>query len=414
MSDKRVAILHYASPPVVGGVEATIAFHARGLAARGYHVRVISGRGGTFDPRVETVILPRLGSTHPDVLSTKRELDQGIVPDSFEPLVTQIAHELRPLLEDCDAVIVHNAHSLNKNLPFTAALAKLTEALSTRWIAWCHDLAWTNSQYQPELRDGYPYDLLRTVWPDTTYVTVSEARRPELAGLLKVDPNSIEVVVPGVDPAGFFSWTQTTKRLVDTLGWMDADGLLLLPARLTRRKNIALALRVLAEIRAQSGRDFRLIVTGPPGPHNPANPGYLGELLDLRRELNLDDSVHFLYQYGESADEPLIPDDATMADLYLTCDALFFPSTQEGFGIPVLEAGLAGIPAFCADIPPLRGTGGDDAVYFDPVNGTPAEIASTLLHTLDDDRRFRLRNRVRQQYRWDAIIDTQIVPLIEG
>lgn len=414
MSDKRVAILHYASPPVVGGVEATIAFHARGLAARGYHVRVISGRGGTFDPRVETVILPRLGSTHPDVLSTKRELDQGIVPDSFEPLVTQIVHELRPLLEDCDAVIVHNAHSLNKNLPFTAALSKLTEALSTRWIAWCHDLAWTNSQYQPELRDGYPYDLLRTVWPETTYVTVSEARRPELAGLLKVDPNSIEVVVPGVDPAGFFSWTPTTKRLVDTLGWMDADGLLLLPARLTRRKNIALALRVLAEIRTQSGRDFRLIVTGPPGPHNPANPGYLGELLDLRRELNLDDSVHFLYQYGESADEPLIPDDATMADLYLTCDALFFPSTQEGFGIPVLEAGLAGIPAFCADIPPLRGTGGDDAVYFDPVNGKPAEIASTVLHTLDGDRRFRLRNRVRQQYRWDAIIDNQIVPLIEG
>ncbi|MDL1900520.1 glycosyltransferase family 4 protein [Anaerolineae bacterium CFX9] len=414
MSNKRVAILHYASPPVVGGVEATIAFHARGLAARGYHVRVISGRGGTFDPRVETVILPRLGSTHPDVLGVKRALDQGTVPPEFEPLVTQIVQELRPVLEDCDAVITHNAHSLNKNLPFTAALAKLTEDLSTRWIAWCHDLAWTNSQYQPELREGYPYDLLRTVWNDTVYVTVSEARRPELAELLRIDPGAVEVVVPGVDPAGFFHWTPVMQRLADRLGWMDADGLLLLPARLTRRKNIALALRVLAEIRSQSGCDYRLIVTGPPGPHNPANPGYLGELLDLRRDLELDSSVHFLYQYGESEDDPLIPDDATMANLYLTCDALFFPSTQEGFGIPVLEAGLAGIPAFCADIPPLRGTGGEDAFYFDPVNGAPAEIAALVLRTLDNDPRFRLRNRVRQQFRWDAIIDHQIIPLIEG
>jgi glycosyltransferase involved in cell wall biosynthesis len=191
---------------------------------------------------------------------------------------------------------------------------------------------------------------------------------------------------------------------------LDADGLLLLPARLTRRKNIALALRVLAEVRARSGQDFRLVVTGPPGPHNPANPGYLGELLDLRRALQLDNAAHFLY---ELTDPPLIPDDSTLFNLYQLADALFFPSIQEGFGIPVLEAGLAEVPIFCSDIPAFRSTGAEDVSYFDPVGESAGEITERILETLLTSPTFRLRVRVRQDYRWDEIIRRNLVPLLE-
>lgn len=41
----RVAILHYAAPPIVGSVESTIYHHARVLAQAGYDVGVIAGRG---------------------------------------------------------------------------------------------------------------------------------------------------------------------------------------------------------------------------------------------------------------------------------------------------------------------------------------------------------------------------------
>jgi glycosyltransferase involved in cell wall biosynthesis len=197
-----------------------------------------------------------------------------------------------------------------------------------------------------------------------------------------------------------------------TLSLLDADGLLLLPARITRRKNIALGLRVLAELRDQSGRDVRLIVTGPPGPHNPSNPGYLGELLALSKDLNIEPYAHFLYAYGQG-DDPLIPDDDTMSNLYQLSDALLFPSTQEGFGIPMLEAGLAGLPIFCADIPALRTTGLNDAHYFDPLQDSPSIIANRLLSVLDNSAAARLRIRVRQSYRWDVIIREQVVPLLE-
>lgn len=405
---KRIAILHYASPPVVGGVESTIAYHARGLAALGYAVRVISGSGGDFDDHIETRIDPLFGSKQPEVLAVKQELDSGQVTPAFETLVERQIAALRKMLDSCDVCIVHNVHTLNKNLPLTAALARLHQP---RFIAWCHDLAWTNPQYQPELHDAYPWNLLRQKWPNTHYVTVSESRQAELAQLLGVSTQDITVVVPGIDPARFWNWTQTMEIIESRLHLLEADGLLLLPARLTRRKNIGLALHVLAEVRLQSGQDFRLVVTGPPGPHNPANPGYLGELLDLRHTLQLDNAVHFLY---ELANPPLIPDDSTLFNLYQLADALFFPSIQEGFGIPVLEAGLAGVPVFCSDIPAFRSTGAKDVSYFDPIHDTAGEIAGCILQTLTASPSFRLRVRVRQDYRWDEIIRNKLVPLLEG
>ncbi len=390
-----------------------IAHQARGLAKLGYSVRVVSGQGEPFDAGVETIIHPLLGSIHPDVLAVKNGLDQGIASPAFESLVNQIEGILRDALTDCDVCIAHNLLSLNKNLALTAALARLHTRAGFRLIAWCSDLAWTNPQYLPELHDGYPWDLLRQPWVNTRYVTISQTRRIELAQLLNISPDSIALITPGIDPAAFFRWTPTTTGLVEQLGLLDADGLLLLPARLTRRKNIGLALRVLAALRRQSSLDFRLIVTGPPGPHNPANPGYLGELLRLRQELNLETSAHFLYTFGESSDKPLNLDDDTIADFYRLVDALFFPSIQEGFGIPILEAGLSGVPIFCADIPPLRGTAGEDATYFDPTQDDPEAIATQVLNTLASKATYRLRGRIRRNFRWETIIREQLIPLLE-
>ncbi|MCA9902423.1 MAG: glycosyltransferase family 4 protein [Anaerolineae bacterium] len=410
---KRVAILHFASPPTIGGVETTIFYQARGLADLGYSVKVISGVGGCFDERVPTAIEPLIYSKHPDVLAVKTELDRGQITPAFDRLTRSLYDTLKAQLADSDVCIAHNVHTLHKNIALTAALACLTERQSLHQIAWCHDLAWTNPQYQAELHAGYPWELLRTVWKHTTYVTVSEPRQQELAQLLGLETAQIEVMVPGVDPERFWQWTLAMTLLEKHLHLLDADGILLLPARLTRRKNIGLALKILAALRNLSDQDFRLIVTGPPGPHNPGNLGYLGELLDLRHALQVDEYVHFVYAYGESPDQPLVLDDASIANLYLLADALIFPSIQEGFGIPILEAGLAGLPVFCADIPPFQTSGQNDAYYFDPVDANPDIVAKHILEAIEYDARSRLKKRVRKTYRWETIIRERLLPLLE-
>ncbi len=55
-------------------------------------------------------------------------------------------------------------------------------------------------------------------------------------------------------------------------------------------------------------------------------------------------------------------------ELYRTARGFVYPSTFEGFGMPVLEAMAAGVPLACSDIPVLREVAGECALYFDPLD----------------------------------------------
>ncbi len=55
-------------------------------------------------------------------------------------------------------------------------------------------------------------------------------------------------------------------------------------------------------------------------------------------------------------------------DLFRCARAFVYPSTFEGFGMPVLEALAAGVPVACSDIPPLREIAGGAAMFFDPAS----------------------------------------------
>ncbi len=410
MSAGRVTIVHYAAPPVVGGVEVTIFHHARGLQERGYKVTVVAGRGEPFHPAVELRLIPEVDSRHPDVLTVGQALAKGEVPPLFHVLREQLRERLRPICQASDVVLVHNAITLHKNLPLTAALYDLAEANISRFVAWCHDFAWQDDLYIPEMHPGYPWDLLRTPWPRVRYVVVSEHRQRQLAELLALPAEAIAVVPPGVDVAAFFKWEPATQRLVHRLGLLDVEPLLLLPARVTRRKNIEFAIRVLAALREEMP-DAALVVTGPPGPHNPANQAYLQALRDLSAQLCVQERVYFLYEYGSDG-SPLYVTDAMMSDLYHLADVLLFPSKREGFGIPVLEAGLARLPIFAADIPPVRESAGEWAVRFDP-DGDPRTVAQAIAERLATDPLYQMRRRVLRFYTWERIMETKILPLLQ-
>ena len=303
-----------------------------------------------------------------------------------------------------------NAFSLHKNLALTAALFDLNRARVTRFIAWCHDLAWRDPLYAGELHEGYPWDLLRNAWDGVQYVVVSQHRQLELAALLHMTPSDVQVVNPGIDVAEFLKLEPETRRLVDRLDLLAADPLMLMPTRITRRKNIEMGLRITLAVRKLSP-GAALVVTGPPGPHNPANGAYLEELQSLRRELGLTDCVRFLHE-EEDGGMPLAVSDAMMSDLYQLADLLLFPSRYEGFGIPILEAALARLPIFAANIPPVRESAGTLARLFD-LSSAPEEVAWLIGLGLSNDDRYHLRRRVKQQYTWRAKVVNELIPLIE-
>lgn len=408
-----VAILHYAGPPGIGGVEVTIQHHARLLANDGHHVRIIAGSGSANHTRVEVRLDPLFGSRGRVLERINAQLATGEISDEFRALIKQTREALTVALAGTDVLLIHNILSLHKNLALTAALRELhDQGQLGPIIAWNHDFSWHDPFYIGDMHPGWPWTLLRDPWPGVRYVAVSEDRRSIMADLLGCDPNAITVITPGVDLPGLHKLEADTVALVERHDLLDANPLLLLPARITRRKNIELAIAIVGALREYYPAT-RLVVTGPPGPHNPTNDAYLAQLEAIQRSSGANNAILFLYRaYADAQGQPLPVSDAMIADLYKLADGLLFPSISEGFGIPILEAGLNGIPIFCSDIAPFRASAGDAALYFDPT-GDPHEIAARIAQVLTNDTRLVMRQRVRQQATWQAIYRRTIVPLLD-
>lgn len=69
-------------------------------------------------------------------------------------------------------------------------------------------------------------------------------------------------------------------------------------------------------------------------------------------------------------------------ELFRGARAFVYPSTFEGFGMPVLEAMASGVPAACSDIPPLREIADGMAVFFDPQDD--AAMRQAIERVLED------------------------------
>jgi len=242
----KVSILHYACPPVVGGVEITINHHARILLELGYQVGIVTGRGEPFLPNAKFYLIPELNTRNESVQKMGEELAAGKVGRNFEILRDRIVDKLQPILEEYEVCIVHNAMSLHLNLALTAALKILNDNQATNFIAWNHDFAWHDNLYIPDLHEGYPWELLRVPWNGVKYVVVSEHRKGRLAKLLNINENDIEVVTPGVDVFDFLQLQPLTRKLIKKLELLNSYPLMLLPARIIFRKNIQYALEATA------------------------------------------------------------------------------------------------------------------------------------------------------------------------
>ena len=89
-------------------------------------------------------------------------------------------------------------------------------------------------------------------------------------------------------------------------------------------------------------------------------------------ELGLENAVDFLGRVERPA----------LIDLYRDCSAFVFPSLEESFGMPLLEAMACGAPivaACCGATPEIAGTA---ALLVDPAE--PARFATAILRVLGD------------------------------
>ena len=82
---------------------------------------------------------------------------------------------------------------------------------------------------------------------------------------------------------------------------------------------------------------------------------------------------------------------AELLDLYRRARAFVYPSTFEGFGMPVLEALAAEVPLACSDIEPLNSLASPDALLFDPQSEDSMTAALTKLMSAQPKPNDRIR-----------------------
>ena len=373
----KIALIHYTYTPVVGGVEIVMAEHARLFADHDHYVTVYCDQGASEDPRIRVQLLP----------------------DAKD--ATELLLALEPELARQDLVIMHNVATMPFHLALTEALWELAWKLTgVRFIAWVHDLVACNPDYQLPLLDSAPWSYLARAHERYSYVAVSEFRRRQFE---KLTGAACRVVPNGLEPERLLGLTAPITELARVHHLLEREIVLLHPTRLLRRKNVELGLRVAAALNA-AGRNCAYVVTGAPDLHQTASRAYVNELHALRTELGMEQNAVFVHE-----ESPI--DERDLASLYALSDALFFPSRQEGFGLPILEAALHRLPIFCAAIEPLDALLTHGVSFF-PLDAEPAQIALKIVARLGSLDSWQARNQVRRQYSWPAVYRNHIAPLL--
>jgi glycosyltransferase involved in cell wall biosynthesis len=213
----------------------------------------------------------------------------------------------------------------------------------------------------------------------------SESLRSEVKRYLDVDERKLRLIYEAVDHELFRPGdAEQARRRVATFGVTRPYALFV--SSLWRYKNCDGLLRAWALARPRLG-DRQLALVGPG-----RDEKYTAELHALANELGISDDVVFV------GGVPL----AETSYFYQAADVLVYPSFNETFGLPILEAMACGCPVVTSNTSSMPEIAGGAAVLSDP--GDPQSIASAIGEVLES-RSDRLRDqglRRAAQFTWKA------------
>ena len=397
----EVVLIHYSYPPVIGGVESILRQHAAQFVRDGHSVVVLAGSGES-DAHARVEIVPELAATHPLRAAMDCELAAGAPGPAFAELQRRLATFFTVRLAEVAVVIVHNVLTMPFHLAATAALWAWAESRPrARIVNWIHDLAAANPDHRFPAGEMFPWNLLRRPAAGVRNVAVSELRRRQFETL--TGNPGCTVVPNGIHPVETLALTSPVALLARRAGWPDRWPVLFHPTRLLRRKNVEFGLAVAAALLKLGEHPF-YVVTGASNPHQASSREYAESLRRLVRELGLEQAVVF-------AHDDFVVSDADVASMYRWADAVFFPSRQEGFGLPLVEAAVHRVPVFAPRIEPLTDLAG--AHWFE-AEASAADVATFVRDTLRGDVAGRVRREALARFGWNTLHPRFLVPLLDG
>lgn len=213
-----------------------------------------------------------------------------------------------------------------------------------------HDLIHLELPHPPHIRAYYNLIVRPAVRKARWIFTVSETSRRAIANWAAIDPEKIHVVGNGL--SAHFTLTGPRHTL-------ERPYFLHVGSHATH-KNITRLLDAFAVARKQA--DVLLLFTQTPSSATQRQIQRLALETNVRVTGKLDDTQ--------------------LAAVYRGASALVYPSLQEGFGLPIIEAMACGTPVISSNIASIRETAGDgNAILCDPADSQA--IADAMLSMID-------------------------------
>lgn len=408
MTDKplRIGILHYSCPPVVGGVEEILRQQASIFHRMGHSVSVLAGMGEVYTEALPVRIEPMLGSNNTRIIRVHDKCKQGVEISLKRP-TNRIFGILKEWSHGLDVVIAHNVLHMPFNLPLTLALRRLADSGdSPVVVSWAHDSPYFQPS-PPKYLNSPPWSILRRPHPNIHYICVSESR----LGLFEKQCGDFtwRVIHNGIDPVRFFYLDPKSVRLSEELDLFSRDLVLVQPSRVTPRKNLELSIHIIRGIK-ELGHNVLLILTGAYDPHEKRAVAYYHRLRYWIDELGLKDNIAVLAEYRFRDRKKLVPNRIFIRDLYLMADILLMTSKDEGFGLPLLEAGMIKLPIACSDIPPFQELG-EGACFFG-LDEPPLVIAGRIMEYLSRTSTHKMFRNVMRRYVWQVVCKNEVFPFL--
>lgn len=257
---------------------------------------------------------------------------------------------LRPLLEHLRTGSARLFHGLNQRLPAARFPAR---------TATFHDLFVFTAEYStPEFRERFQQQARQAAARADLILCVSRFTAAQVEEILGVPPARLRVTPLGV-------------RLPEAPAGGERDPLILHVGAVQKRKNLA---RLVGAFERAAPPPWRLVLAG--------GGGYGAE--EVRARIESSPAAERIEWTG------WLPD-AEIRSLYRRASLFAFPSLDEGFGIPVLEAMAHSVPVMASTRGALPEVCGGAALLVDPFRED--RIAEALESLIRDEA---LRERLAQ------------------
>ena len=256
---------------------------------------------------------------------------------------------------------------------FHALNQRVDSAHHRHVVSTFHDLFVITSSYStPEFRQRFAQQAREAARRSELIIAVSEFTASQVEGLLGVERSRIRVVHHGVSMPPVRSHA-VGKRI-------------LFVGAIQKRKNVSR----LVEAFAQTPPGWKLTLVGSAGFEAEA---ILNDIESSPRRADIE--------------LPGYVSDATLAELYQSAAVFAFPSLDEGFGMPVLEAMAYGIPVLTCNTSALAEVAGDSALLVDPYRTD--DIAHGLNQLIADPSLraslIQRGHRRAQQFTWEDSVE---------